>query len=132
MADDMLIGDVTCDGIGLTLYASAAVHGRVVGTDYNYSGISDEADRNLHLIEAVQETLDAGRRDFGLEIDDRSWSGRPEDIERERVALRLDVSAERVLIHMNATSLQKSDPAYAAIATRALEQLRNRGFQRNV
>ena len=132
MADDVLIGEISRNGSTVLLYASADVHSRVVVTDYNYSGLCDEADRNLQLIEAVQEALDRGQSALGIEVDDRSWSGRPEDIERERIALRLDIGTKRVLVHMRAKSIAHDDPAYAVIATRALEALNQRGFHRNV
>lgn len=132
MADDVLIGEISRKGTGVLLYATTEVHARVIDTDYNYSGLCDAADRNLQLIAAVQRALDQGLDELGIEVDDRSWSGRPEEIERERIALRLDLDADRVLVHMRAKTIARDNPAYAAIATRALEQLAQRGFHRNV
>ncbi len=132
MVDDVLIGEITRCGKTEMLYASRDVHGRVVGTDYNYSGLADEADRSLALRAAVQEAIDKGRSNLGLEVDDRSWSGRPEEIERERIALGLEFGTGRVLVHMRARQITQIDPNYAVIATRALEALNRRGIHRDV
>lgn len=127
---DIFIAEVQTENGVVALYATKRVYERAVQTERAYTGLSDQTERCIALIRAAETAVQHKRTGFSLRCDDGSWTGRPQQIESECLALNLDVQADRIVVHDRSRQITASDPHYAAIAASALAALNSRGLRR--
>jgi hypothetical protein len=127
---DILIGEVMTRNGVKALYATTRVFEKAIRTDRDYSGLADASERCQALVSAAETAHQSGRTGFSHSVDDGSWTGRPQHIERECLALGLDLTDDGLVVHDRSRRITRDDPAYAAIAAAALKSLENRGQRR--